>query len=232
MEANLHLPLQTNTEEIKPKMRPKKTPTVAYFHAGHFVFSVQNVCDLACLLPQKSESEMRSPIRPKHQKIPFITGTVRTVISNRLPNVILLLPHSKCCYFVLYPVNKPKPLSPRQHAKHTSHDEASPAATLWTGHCSAQIWTWNQEEPSKSLPFIFLACSWAWQRDWAKTSATGLTVRPAFGSAGRTGTNELVSHLMSFHFFCSLHWCYIAAIHQNASSVILLIHLANQANHF
>lgn len=48
MEASLHLPVPTTTEEIKKKT--KKTP-------------------------KKPESEMHSPIGPRHQKIPFITGT-------------------------------------------------------------------------------------------------------------------------------------------------------------
>lgn len=89
MEASLHLPVQTTMEETKPKMRTKKTPKVVCFYARHYVFSVQHICDLTCFIPQKSESEMRSPIGARHQKIPFITGTVRTVLSNRLPNATL-----------------------------------------------------------------------------------------------------------------------------------------------
>lgn len=200
MEASLHLPVPTTTEEIKKKT--KKTPKVVYFCLWQHAGSAEHLSDITCLLPQKPESEMHSPIGPRHQKIPFITGTVRSFPINCPMSFCYYRPYSKFCYFVLYPVNKPKPLSPCQHAKHTSHDEASPAPAVSAGQCSAQIRTWSQEEPSKSLSCIFLVSSWAWRRDWTTTSATGLTVRPAFGSAGRAGTNELVSRFFSFPSFC------------------------------
>lgn len=177
---------------------------------------------------------MRSSIGPRHQKIPFITGTVRSFPINYPMSFCYYRAYSNFCYFVLYPVNKPKPLSPCQHAKHTSHDEASPAPAVSAGQCSAQIRTWSQEKPSKSLSCIFLVSSWAWRRDWTTTSATGLTVRPAFGSAGRAGTNELVSlfFFFSFHLFASLHSFYMAADCQNSHSKISLVQLANQEKHF
>lgn len=74
-------------------------------------------------------------------------------------------PYSRFCSSVLHPVNKPEPLSPRQHAEHPSHDEASPAAVVRAGQRSSQIWTWNQEEPSESLSFIFCTCPRARGRD-------------------------------------------------------------------
>lgn len=103
-------------------------------------------------------------------------------------------------------VDKPKPFSPRQRAKYTSYDEASSAPALWTSKHSAQIWLWNQEEPPKRLYSIFHHLSQAWQGAWTSRSVTGLAFWPAFGSAGRARSNELVSKLF-------LKNCFVLLLH-------------------
>lgn len=199
----------TTTEETKPKKKTKKTTKVPLlliylincpdFCWWKCIICFEYICDFSCLLPQKSESELRSPISLRHQKIPFVAGTVKSVL-------VLCATLSKCYYSVIpclqwtltfHPVNEPEPLSPCQRAKYTSYDEASPAPVVQTNRRSEQIWEWNQEKSPKSLSSVFLKSSWAWHRDRTTTSAIGFSFRPALGSAGRAGTNELVSTFSS-----------------------------------
>lgn len=53
------------------------------------IICLEYISDFNCLLPQKSESELRSPISLRHKKIPFVAGTVNSAL-------ILCATLSKC----------------------------------------------------------------------------------------------------------------------------------------